>query len=140
MKYFYVYTDLDDQLTETLADTTFLIRHKLDWERTKFDIAYIADGQQLTDQYPFGLIITTGKSLLLPDIYNSVVYTTQHAQYYIHYIYDTPLQLENAWQSSYTSDESLKYMVDTIYRYILREAIKENEEWCGHFSSVVGRM
>lgn len=140
MKYFYVYTSLDDQLTEALADTTFLIRRQLDWERTKFDIAYISDCRQITDQYPFGVIITTSESLLLPDIYNSVVYATPHGQYYVHYIYDTPLQFSTDWQSYYTSDESLQYMADTIYRYILREAIKENEEWCGHFSSVVGRM
>lgn len=36
--------------------------------------------------------------------------------------------------------EQVKAVAGCIYRYLLNDAHREREEWCGHMSSVVGQM
>lgn len=140
MKHFFVYTSLHDELTECLQDSAFIICEELSWERTRFDIAYI-DEYQLQNEYPFGLIITTNKNLPLPqDRYSCVSYLAMEREYFLHYIYETAPQLDSDWRTAYSDTQAVEYLVDTIYRYMLHEAIKENEEWCGHFSSALRKM
>lgn len=140
MKHFYVYTALSDELTECLQDSTFIVHNELFWERTRFDIAYI-EKYDLDGQYPFGLLITTTQNLPVPpEVYSCVSCQIKGQEYYIYYIYEQAPQFDNAWQHAYGEQASFKYIVDTIYRYMLREAIKENEEWCGHFSSALRKL
>lgn len=140
MKHFFVYTVLSDELSECLQDSTFIMKSDLLWERTRFDLAYI-DEYALDGQYPFGLIITTNKNIKLPaDVYDCTVYTAAGREYFLYYIYEQAPQFDASWQQAYGEQQSLKYLVDTVYRYLLREAIAENEEWCGHFSSALRKM
>lgn len=34
----------------------------------------------------------------------------------------------------------IKALAGSVYRFLLEDIIRENEEWCGHMSSVVGPM
>ncbi len=64
---------------------------------------------------------------------------------YLGVLPDTPFLFPDDWYLDYGVDKNdlpvfLKALADYSYRYLLKEAMAENAEWCGHMSSVVHRL
>jgi hypothetical protein len=45
-----------------------------------------------------------------------------------------------AFNGILTTEARIKALAGAVYKFLLEDLMRENEEWCGHMSSVVGPM
>ncbi|MHC1759304.1 MAG: hypothetical protein AB9917_07325 [Negativicutes bacterium] len=124
------------------------------WRQARFDdasaeaadIAWLENTtllMQLLDQrmMPKILLLKTGASWVAPDRLQAIYTMTEYGKSPNGWLVGTKMEAPLPDDvGTLLCEQNMEALSETLYDCLLRDVFRETADWCGHMSSVVGRM
>ena len=99
-------------------------------------------GWQSTNQFrPKVFILQTENPAILPDCRGEGYALNEYGTGWNHWVVGTKIEAPLPDDmGALLSEKNTAALAEFFYYYLLRDVFRETADWCGHMSSVVGRM
>ena len=110
------------------------------------DVAYlenVAQLMQLLDQrvMPKVILLKTGASWVVPEGLQTIYTMTEYGESTSHWIVGAKMGAPLPEDvGALLCEQNMVALSESLYYCLLRDVFRETADWCGHMSSVVGRM